>query len=138
MKKKNNVSNKETTYTLESIIQKSIESPIVKLEREKFLKTSLMPYYKEDVVNLAIAKNPAYAGIPRKTIQKIAKESVKLEAKHVANVSIVLNCSGGIISILMGAADLEQYFIHKTTSIFNKAETHCPWAVGGATQINNN
>ena len=62
------------------ILKESASLPLVRIDRESFLKTALSPYYDKETVEKAIYHNPAYAGITVAEIKKIAKEVGYLKA----------------------------------------------------------
>lgn len=84
--------------------------PIVKVNREKFLHKELIRYYSEDVVNIAIKKNPAYAGIEKERINEISKQVINYETNKVSAISFVAGMPGGIAMAATVPADIAQYF----------------------------
>lgn len=94
----------------EAVIQKAIKLPGVRINREAYLKKELTPRYSEDVVQLAIEKNPAYAGISRADIDEIAKGVVNYETNKVSAISFATGVPGGIAGTSLALVDLAQYF----------------------------
>ena len=47
----------------------------------------LIKYYPEDVVDLAIRKNPAYAGIEKERINEVSKQVINYETNKVSAIS---------------------------------------------------
>lgn len=62
---KKNVIEKAKNNKVEYVIQQAIKLLGIKVNRSKFLRKELIKYYSEEIVDLAIYKNPAYAGIER-------------------------------------------------------------------------
>ena len=58
------------------VLAEATKLPIVRIDREEFLRTSLSKYFDADTVNTAISKSPAYAGIRVNEIAKIAKSCI--------------------------------------------------------------
>ncbi|MDE7476995.1 MAG: EcsC family protein [Lachnospiraceae bacterium] len=84
--------------------------PIAKVDREKFLHKELIRYYSEDVVNIAIKKNPAYAGIEKERINEISKQVINYETNKVSAISFVAGMPGGLAMAATVPADIAQYF----------------------------
>ena len=110
IKAKNAVINKVSDISAEDIIQQAMKLPIVKVNREKFLHKELIRYYSEDVVNIAIKKNPAYAGIEKERIHEISKQVINYETNKVSAISFVAGMPGGFAMAATVPADIAQYF----------------------------
>ena len=82
----------------------------MRVNRTKFLTKELKIYYPEKIVALAIEKNPAYVGIDRRRINKIAKQVIDFETNKVATISFAAGIPGGFAMIGTVPADLTQYF----------------------------
>ena len=52
-----------------TVLKSAMELPGVKINRENFLEKELSKRYSREIVNLAIKKSPAYAGITVKQIE---------------------------------------------------------------------
>lgn len=94
----------------EEVLSLATKVPFVKIDREKFLRKELMKYYPEEVVKLAIKKNPAYAGIERWPVGKIAEQVIDYETNKVAAISAAAGLPGGVAMLAMVPADMTQYF----------------------------
>ena len=94
----------------EDVICAALKLPIVKVNRENFLHKELINYYPEETVKIAIDKNPAYAGIPRETINQIAKQVINYETNKVTANSFVAGIPGGLAMAATIPADLAQYY----------------------------
>ena len=92
------------------LLQKAAKLPGVAINREEFLKKELDNYCTDEVIALAIKKNPAFADISRETINKIADEVIKSETTKVTSVSAAAGLPGGFAMAATMPADLVQYF----------------------------
>lgn len=97
---------------VEAILQSAIKLPLVKIDREQFLRKELSLFYSEDIVDKAIAKNPAAAGIQKTAIEKIAVQSISYETKKVTAISAAAGLPGGLAMFGTVPADIAQYFGH--------------------------
>ena len=88
---------------IDRLLLETTKLPMVKIDRELFLRKELRDRYRPEVVELAIQYNPAYAGISVEDINKIAKSCIKGEATQVSTIFAIL---GSL------PADLAQYFAH--------------------------
>lgn len=84
--------------------------PLVKINRSKFLRKELRKYYPRETVDKAVEYNPAYAGIKRGTINKIAKDVINYETKKVTALSFAAGLPGGFAMVATVPADMTQYF----------------------------
>lgn len=94
------------------VLKESASLPMVRIDREVFLKTALSPHFDEGTVNKAIAFNPAYAGITTDEIKKIANSCINYETTKVTALSAAAGIPGGFAMIGTVPADLVQYFGH--------------------------
>lgn len=104
------VSEKVYSVKAEDIIKAALKVPMVKVDRELFLKKELEKYCKEEQVKLAIEKNPAYAGVSREIIDKIAKQIIDYETLKVSSISFAAGLPGGWAMAATIPADIAQYF----------------------------
>lgn len=95
---------------IEDIIILGMKTPGIKVKREDFLKKELSKNYSDDVVNKAIEKNPASAGISVEEIDKIANEVIKYERICVSGISAALSTPGGVAMAATIPADIAQYY----------------------------
>lgn len=95
---------------VEDIIIWGIRTPGVGVDRAEFLKKEFMKNYPQQVVEDAIANNPAHAGIPRGDIDKIADEVIKFERNCVSGISAALGMPGGFAMAATIPADIAQYY----------------------------
>ena len=96
----------------ETVLVEATKLPIVKIDRELFLRKELRNQYSEDVVNKAIEFNPAYAGIHVEDINKIAKACIASETAKVTAISAAAGIPGGIAMVGTVPADIAQFLGH--------------------------
>lgn len=104
---KNGISNE---INVESILALAIKTPGVKINRTEYLTKELKLYYSQETVDMALERNPAYAGIPRSAIDTIAKRAIDYETSKVTAISFAAGVPGGIAMAATIPADLAQYF----------------------------
>lgn len=97
---------------IESLIVETAKLPTVRIDRESFLRRELSRKYKPEIVNMAIEYNPAYAGIKKEDIKKIAKSCIESEANKVTLISAAMGFPGGFSVFAAIPADLIQFFSH--------------------------
>lgn len=112
IKAKNTIVDKVSDIKAEDIIQQAMKLPIVNVNRKKFLHKELIRYYTEDVVNIAIKKNPAYAGIEKERINEISKQVINYETNKVSAISFVTGMPGGFAMVATVPTDIAQYFAY--------------------------
>lgn len=100
----------EEKIDMQMIINQALQLPAVKIDRKEFLRKELKKHYGESYVQTAIDHNPAYAGISRQAINRIAKQVINYETNKVAAISAAAAAPGGIAMVGMIPADLVQYF----------------------------
>lgn len=96
----------------ETVLVEAAKLPMVKIDRELFLRKELRDKYAKEVVELAIEYNPAYAGIKVGDINKIAKSCITAETTKVTALSAAAGIPGGFAVLGTIPADLAQYFGH--------------------------
>lgn len=94
------------------VLRESAALPMVRIDREVFLKTALASHFDENTVNKAISVNPAYAGITIDEIKKIADACINYETTKVTALSFATGIPGGFAMIGTVPADLVQYLAH--------------------------
>lgn len=104
--------NKSINLDINRIVKDAISSPLLKIDREKFLRKTLTKIYSEKIVEKAIIYTPTSAGIPLEDLDKIAKDSIDYEKYKVTFLSSAAGIPGGPTVIVTTPADLVQYFIH--------------------------
>lgn len=96
----------------ETVLVEASKLPIVKIDRELFLRKELRGKYSKEVVELAVEYNPAYAGINTDDIERIAKSCITSETTKVTALSAAAGIPGGLAMAGTIPADLAQYFAH--------------------------
>ena len=96
--------------TPEDIIIQASKLPIARVDRRSFLRKELIKHYPEDTVQLAIERNPAYAGIDKYTINKIANQVIQYETNKASGISFAAGLPGGLAMAATIPADIAQYF----------------------------
>lgn len=97
---------------LNTAIKEIVSSPIIRVDRESFLRTALSHHFDEDTVQRAIEISPAYAGITVDEIKKISDATINLEASKTTALSFAAGIPGGLAMIGTIPADIAQYLIH--------------------------
>lgn len=103
--------------TPEEIIAQVIKLPNVKVDRAAFLQKELIRYYPEETVKTAIEYNPAYAGIDKQEINKIADQVIQNETNKVSGISFAAGLPGGFALAASIPADVIQYFAFTVKTI---------------------
>lgn len=96
----------------ETVLVESAKLPIIKIDRELFLRTELRSRYSKEIVDKAIQYNPAYAGIGVEEINRIAECCIAFETRKVTAISAIAGLPGGFVMLGTIPADLAQYFVH--------------------------
>jgi membrane protein len=96
----------------ETVLVESAKLPMVKIDRELFLRKELKGRFAPEIVEKAIQYSPAYAGISVEDINKIAKSCITAETTRVTAISAAAGIPGGFALIGTIPADLTQYFAH--------------------------
>ena len=102
--------NGDGTIDIQDIIILAVRTPGVHVTRDSFLRKELFKNYPESVIEDAIARTPALAGIPSKEIDKIADEVIKFERNCVSGISAALGMPGGAAMAATIPADVVQYY----------------------------
>lgn len=94
------------------VLKAAMNLPGVRIKREDFLRKELRAHFKEDIVNNAIEKSPAQAGITVDQLENISKSCIEFETKKVSAISAAAGIPGGTAMIGTVPADITQYFAH--------------------------
>lgn len=97
---------------LNTAIKEIASSPIIRVDRDSFLRTALSHHFDEDTVQKAIEISPAYAGITVDEIKKISDATINLETSKTTALSFAAGIPGGLAMIGTIPADIAQYLIH--------------------------
>lgn len=96
----------------EMVLNAAARLPGIRINRQAFLRKELSKFFDDDLVEKAIATNPAQAGIGQKIIDQIAKGCIKYEATKATALSAAAGIPGGIAMAATVPADLAQFFGH--------------------------
>ena len=95
---------------IEDFLIIGLQTPGIKVNRADFLQKELMKNHPQEVIDLAISHNPAYAKIQSSEVDKIADEVIKFERNCVSGISAALGAPGGVAMVATIPADLVQYY----------------------------
>ena len=95
---------------IEDIIIMGLRVPGIRINRSEFLQKEFMKKYPQEVIDDAIAYNPAHANIFPEDIDKIADEVIKYERACVSGISAALGTPGGVAMVATIPADIAQYY----------------------------
>ena len=95
---------------IEDFIIIGLQTPGIKVNRADFLQKELMKNHPQEVIDLAISHNPAYAKIQSSEVDKLADEVIKFERNCVSGISAALGAPGGVAMVATIPADLVQYY----------------------------
>lgn len=95
---------------IEDVIIIGLKTPGIKVDRSDFLRKELTKNYPQEIIDDAIAYNPAYAKIPAEEIDKIADEVIQFERMCVSGISAALGAPGGAAMAATIPADIAQYY----------------------------
>ncbi len=94
----------------EDVISQAMKVPGIKIDRAKFLRKELSGKYPEEIVEFAIANNPAAAGITKEEILPFAKAVINYETNKTTAISFAAGIPGGLAMLGSIPADILQYF----------------------------
>ena len=92
-------------------LKQAMRVPGAKINRETFLRKELSRRYPKVIVERAIEHNPAYAGVERDQIDKLAKHAIDYETSKATAISFGTGLPGGVIGVAVMPADIVQYFV---------------------------
>lgn len=102
--------NKDGKVDIQDIIMLAIKTPGVRVDRDAFLRKELSNKFPAEVVEVAITRTPALAGIPSGEIDKIANDIINFERTCVTGISAALGAPGGVAMVATVPADIIQYY----------------------------
>lgn len=102
--------NNDGTIDIQDVIILAVRTPGVHVTRDSFLRKELFKNYPEEVIEDAIARTPALAGIAPEEIDRIADEVIKFERNCVSGISAALGMPGGAAMTATIPADVAQYY----------------------------
>lgn len=95
---------------IDDIIIAALKAPGVRVSRAAFLQKELFKHYPQEVVDLAIASNPAQAGVSLDVVDHIADDVIRFERNCVSGVSAALGVPGGWAMAATIPTDMIQYY----------------------------
>ena len=95
---------------IQDIIALAVKTPGVHITRSSFLQKELYKNHSRKVIDDAIARTPALAGITSEEIDKIADEVIRYERTCVSGISAALGVPGGWLMAATIPADIIQYY----------------------------
>lgn len=95
---------------IEDIIVMGLKVPGICVNRDEFLRGEFMKDFSQEVIEEAIAYNPAHVGISVQQIEKYANEVIKYERNCVSGISAALSTPGGFAMAATIPADIAQYY----------------------------
>ena len=104
--------NQNGEIDIEDIVIKGFKTPGIRIKRENFLRKELVKICTEEVIQVAVDKNPMAANIPLEEIDKIADEVIKFERACVSGISAALGVPGGWAMVATIPADIIQYYAY--------------------------
>lgn len=105
-----NIDLEKYRFDMEDVLKQLLKIPAFQIDRGSFLRKELKNYYPEKTISLGIERNPAYAGVDRKTVNKIAKEVINYETNKVSVISFAAGLPGGLAMAAAIPTDIIQYF----------------------------
>ena len=102
--------NRNGEIDIEDIIIIGLQTPGIQIDRSDFLQKEFFRNYPQEVIDDAIAYNPAHAHIPLEEIDKIADEVIQFERNCVSGISAALGVPGGFAMVATIPADIAQYY----------------------------
>ena len=102
--------NGDGTIDIQDVIILAVKTPGVHVARDSFLRKELYKNHPAEVIEDAIARTPALAGITAEEIDKIADEVIKFERNCVSGISTALGMPGGVAMAATIPADIVQYY----------------------------
>jgi hypothetical protein len=102
--------NDDGQIDIQDIITLAIKTPGVHVTRSAFLQKELFKNHPQEVIDDAIARTPALAGIASEEIHKIADQVIRFERYCVSGISVALGAPGGWAMAATIPADIIQYY----------------------------
>ena len=102
--------NGDGVIDIQDIIILAVKAPGIHVTRDNFLRNELFKNYSPEIVEYAVMRTPALAGIPSDEIDRIADEVIKYERTCVSGISAALGIPGGTAMVATIPADILQYY----------------------------
>lgn len=95
---------------IEDVIIMGLRTPGIRVDRKQFLQKELLKKYPQEVIDDAIAFNPAHAKIAPAEVDQIADQVIAFERSCVTGISAALGVPGGVAMVATIPADIVQYY----------------------------
>lgn len=96
----------------ENLIYKLASLPIVRIERDAFLRKELGKYFEKEIVDIAVLKSIKEANIPIKILDRIADGCISWEITETTLASVSAGIPGGFALFGTIPADMAQFYAH--------------------------
>lgn len=106
------------------VLRASLSLPGARIGRNAFLSKEFSKRVPEEQLKSAIDSTPAKAGIPRSTIDQVAKSAIKLHLTQVTAISFFAGLPGGWWMAGTIPADLAQFYWHAIQLLQKLAYTY--------------
>lgn len=93
------------------ILSNLITSPIIRIDRNEFLRSALSNYFNDKIVDKAIEICPAYAGISTRKLRRISEGIIGLETTKTSAASFLAGLPGGAAILGTIPVDIAQFFV---------------------------
>ena len=98
---------------IDQVLASAIELPLVKIDRDSYLRRELAGYAHQDVIEVAIVEGISAADIPDDIIELIAGKAILLETKKVTALSAIAGIPGGLAMVATVPTDMSQFVGHQ-------------------------
>ncbi len=95
---------------VEDFIIHGLRTPGIGINRESYLRAEFRKTFPQEVIDAAVAKTPAKAGITVEQIDKLADQAITYERNCVTGISTALGMPGGVAMAATIPADMVQYY----------------------------
>lgn len=106
-----NIIYKTQSFDAVSLLVLAMRTPGATISRSQYLRKELSSKFPDIVVETAIQRNPAYAGIDRATIDEISRNAINYETTKVSAASFAAGLQGGVALAGAAVVDITQYFV---------------------------
>ena len=108
----NKIKNALQNISFEDIIEKSMELPLVKINRNEFLKKQFAHIVEPETMEMILTDGTVKAGIKYSFLDKLAKDAIKQEIIRVTAISAGAGVPGFKLMAATVPADLVQFYAH--------------------------
>ncbi|CAB4603410.1 MAG: hypothetical protein F2587_01665 [Actinobacteria bacterium] len=99
----------KNNFDANEIIAWSAQLPLVHVDRDAYLRSQFDRYCSPDLLEKVLALGPVEAGIPKKTIELVAKSAISHETAMVTLISTAAGIPGGFAMIGTIPGDIIQF-----------------------------